>query len=531
MSKPDEQVTKVVKTVRSKVAVTKPKRKLTKRPVAVKKDKKVVEPKVVNVKSPLPKVVKPVTHRKINVKPVLAKTTGINISPAKVKNIVSNYVLNKDVYKALKELRGATPKQVFKEDGEGDKKTKVLVETIKGTPVSGLSPETCAYIKHATDSFENNQKEEYLRAKVSKMPPPLAKKYAEARNKAKELHESTHKDSFLHEGEPFDVEAFSRKYDPHFYDTYDSEKKVRDTADKSDEWKKAIDKVTKLKNRFSTNSRIFLSALVEYLIKQLAMNGTVSCVADKKKIIQLSHILDTSKPGFKDRFPLYPLIVNLDTFKQAQAHLNSSEVEKKSDSDADNDADETTTKSEKNTDLFQLDGMSLDKQYQFRYYIGETCREVRMDLSGESSEDKDDEKANEVYNYTSVSKVFKNFCSTLVCEFLIRIGAMLKKEIETRGIKTVNDTVISTVILHYHIVCGVNEGPTVDFIKEAVTKYYSYVSDRQETRKHTKDGPKDVVKPAGPKDVVKPAGPKDVVKPAGPKDVVKPVGDLPYTDK
>ena len=71
------------------------------------------------------------------------------------------------------------------------------------------------------------------------------------------------------------------------------------------------------------------------------------------------------------------------------------------------------------------------------------------------SDDKDDEKANEVYNYTSVSKVFKNFCSTLVCEFLMRIGAMLKKEIETRGIKTVNDTVISTVISHYHIVSGV----------------------------------------------------------------------------
>jgi hypothetical protein len=481
MSKSSEKVTKSIK---SKVVVSKPKGKLTKRPVVVKKVKKVVEPKVVKIKSTLPKVVKPVTQRKINIKPVLAKTTGINISPAKVKNIVSNYVLNKDAYKALMELRDAIPKQVFKEDIEGDNKTKVLVETTKGTPVSDLSQETLAYINHATESFEHNQKEEYLRAKVSKLPKSLATNYMEAKNKARELHESNHKDSFLHEGEPFDVEAFSHKYDPHFYDAYDDEKKVRDDADKSDEWKKAIDKVTKLKNRFSTNSRIYLSALVEYLIKQLAMNGTVSCVADKKKIIQLSHILDTSTPGFKDRFSLYPLIVNLDTFKQAQDYLNSSEVEKKSESD---DDDETTSKSEKNTDLFQLDGMSLDKQYQFRYYIGETCREVRMDLAGEPSDDKDNEKSNEVYNYTSVSKVFKNFCSTLVCEFLMRIGAMLKTEIETRGIKTVNDTVISTVISHYHIVCGVDEDPTIDFIKEAVTKYYSYVSDRQETRKQTKD--------------------------------------------
>ena len=86
-----------------------------------------------------------------------------------------------------------------------------------------------------------------------------------------------------------------------------------------------------------------------------------------------------------------------------------------------------------------------------------------MDLA-ESEFDKNGDPM-KVYNYTSVSKIFKNFCSTLVCEFLIRIGKMLKKEIETRGIKTVNDTVIQTVISHYHIVSGVPETDTFNFMK------------------------------------------------------------------
>lgn len=470
MSKPDSKDVKVVKVVKDKT-VSAPKRKLVKRPITAKKEKKEPTPKVVKDKTP-----KPVSQRKINVKPVLSNTTGINISPAKVKNIVSNFVLNKDSHKALTELRSAMPRHITKED-----KT---TETSKGTPISELSQETRDYVQYATDCFEQSQKEDYLRSKVSKMDKDANAKYIVARNKAKALYESTRKDTFLSESKHFDVEAFTRTYDTHFFDEYEKTKLTRINSEKSDEWKHAIDKITKLKNRFSTNSRIYLSALVEYLIKQLAMNGTISCVADKKKIIQLSHILDTSKPGFEDRFSLYPLIVNLETFKQAQLYLKTElDTEKKSDSKS----DEKPSKSEKNADLFHIDGISLEKQYQFRYYIGETCREVRMDLANRPSEDKDDEKANDIYNYTSVSKVFKNFCSTLVCEFLMRIGAMLKKEIETRGIKTVNDTVISTVISHYHIVCGIDEEPTVDFIRNAVTKYYSYVNNRQETRKTTKE--------------------------------------------
>ena len=259
--------------------------------------------------------------------------------------------------------------------------------------------------------------------------------------------------------------------------------------------KKAIDKVTKLKNRFSTNSRVFLSAFVEYIIKQLALNGTVCCVADKKKIIQLSHILDTTKEGFEKRFPLYPLIVNLDTFKQAQEYLNKPPTAKvvavvPATTDVDDSSDEKSdapvkkVKVEKDTDVFTLDGVSLDTQYQFRYYIAESCRETRMDLA-KSAVDADGELMT-VYNYTSVSKIFKNFCSTLICEFLMRIGNMLAKEIETRGIKTVNDTIIGTVISHYHTVCGVDETATIDFIRTVTTKYYKYVAERQKKRNEVK---------------------------------------------
>lgn len=446
------------------------------------------------------KVAKPVvkSNRKFNSNPVLAKTTGINISPAKVKNIVSNHVLNKDAHHALTELKNARARTIVKVvDGVEVK------EEFAGTPISQLSDATQTYIKFAYDEYESSQRDEYAKAKVSGMSVVDKKRYQEARSKAKSEFDSKSGEQFLSDGSEFNLTEFNRKYDVNFYAEYDRLKEVADKADKADLWKKAMDKVTKLKNRFSTNSRVFLSAFVEYLIKQLALNGTVCCIAEKKKIIQLSHILNTTHEGFEERFPLYPLIVNLDTFKQAQKYLSDSsafeppEDTKDAESDSagaeeasdskDGEPEEKSKKKkkhEKNTDIFTLDGISLDKQYQFRYYISESCRETRMDLA-KTARDEDGELM-EVYNYTSVSKLFKNFCSTLVCEFLVRIGKMLEKEIETRGIKTVNDTIIGAVISHYHIVCGVDEAKTLDFIRTVTTKYYSYVADRQKNRKSEK---------------------------------------------
>jgi hypothetical protein len=466
-------------------------KKLVKKPKTTKVAKVAVVAKTKVAKVAKVAKVKPVGNRKINGKPVLAKTTGINISPAKVKNIVSNYVLNKDAYSALTELKDARPRIITRVvDG------KEVSEDYKGVPVTSLSQKTLDYIAFANNEYDSSQRDEFAKAKISALPDDARKAYNVAKHSARDEHDNQTTDQYLDNSRStFNVELFNCQYIPGFYDDYTSTKAAADAADTSDEWKKAIDKVTKLKNRFSTNSRVFLSAFVEYIIKQLALNGTVCCVADKKKIIQLSHILDTTKEGFEQRFPLYPLIVNLDTFKQAQEYLNKPPAAKvvavvPATTDVDDSSDEKSdapvkkVKVEKDTDVFTLDGVSLDTQYQFRYYIAESCRETRMDLA-KSAVDADGELM-AVYNHTSVSKIFKNFCSTLICEFLMRIGNMLAKEIETRGIKTVNDTIIGTVISHYHTVCGVDETATIDFIRTVTTKYYKYVAERQKNRKEVK---------------------------------------------
>jgi len=453
-----------------------PKAKKLVKKLVIKKSKEPEPEKVKKSKEPekvkKSKVV-PKTVRKINKKPVLAKTTGLNISPAKVKNIVSNHVLNKDAHSALTELKMSRPrdvKTITKKDKDG-KETTVELPASKGTPVNKLSESTQTYVAFATKEFERSQKDDYAKCVVNKMVATKKTEYNTAKSKAKDAFDVCNPHKFLSDkGSQFDLHAFNIKFDPKFYNDLPSSL----SGDINEERKRAINVVTKLKNRFSTNSRVFISAFVEYLIKQMALNGTVCCIADKKKIIQLSHILDTTKDGFEERFPLYPLIVNLETFKQAKKYLaNPVEYIKALSGDESDNA-------EKVTDLFTLDCVSIEKQYQFKYYIAESCRETIMDLVNKET-DKNGEPT-DIYNSTSVSKIFKNFCSTLVCEFLMRIGTMLKKEIETRGIKTVNDTIINAVISHYHTVCGVEEGPTIDFIREVTTKYYGFITTRQKNR-------------------------------------------------
>lgn len=408
-------------------------------------------------------------HRNINDKPTLSDKAGINISPAKVKNIISNYVLNSDAHKALVELKNASPRDLHEDSSDASKVTGKF----DGTPVSQLSQETQDYVSNAISAYEDNIKDKFAAAFIKSMDSSTKSRYSKELKTAKDAYEENFtKEFFDSENTPFDTHAFNAKFDSKFYDAYAVNKTKRDSDESSDQWKYAINCVTKLKNRFSTNARVFLSTFAELVIKQLARNGSVSCVGDKKRIIQLNHGLDTSKDGFSERFSLYPLITNLETFKQAHEYLNQEKSETK-----------TTEKGEKstprNTDIFKLDGLELSEQYSFRFYIAETCREVRMELAKTLDADG---KENEVYNYTSVGKIFKNFCSTLVCELLMKLGRMLEKEIETRGIKTVNDTIIGAVISHYHIVCGVDEGPTFDFIRQATAKYYKYIDERHKNR-------------------------------------------------
>ena len=84
-----------------------------------------------------------------------------------------------------------------------------------------------------------------------------------------------------------------------------------------------------------------------------------------------------------------------------------------------------------------------------------------------------------IYNHTSISKQFKNYCSTIICEVLTIIGKMIKVEIESRSVKTVNDSVIKTILEQLHIANSIEFGETSEFINKISKKYNEYLENKK----------------------------------------------------
>ena len=120
---------------------------------------------------------------------------------------------------------------------------------------------------------------------------------------------------------------------------------------------------------------------------------------------------------------------------------------------------------------------------EFKYYVSELCRSVRTELSHNDSSVTNHKDS--LFNQTSVSKVFKQFCSDLIIDLIKMFGSFLKEEVESRNVKTVNYTIIKTLLKSSHVLYNLeNElGNTIDFIQ----KKYSLFNEFLETRSLKKE--------------------------------------------
>ena len=424
--------------------------KSNKRKATATKDKKVVA----NVD--LSKTTVKSVPRTVNQKPVLSEHMGMNISPTKVKHFISNNVVNKDVQKALAELRSARPSTLVSVvDG------KEVTTTTVGKTLSELSAETQELVKTANDEYDTYYKDVYAKLKVANMSDPDKVNYARLRDAAKlEFGKANETVSLTLHSPEFDVHAFNLTFDSAFYKSFYVDKEAAMKTETKDELQLAIGKVSKLKNRFSNNSKVILASVCEYVIKQLTKNGFNLCLEENKKSLRVSHVVKVSKTDTAHVKNVMKLVNNLDTFTHAETLQ-----------------DESSQLGDKE---FTLNNLSDVSRFQFIYYVSETCREVRKELA-----QADTTTTDPVVNSVTISKHYKHFMSTLVCELLLKLGTMLYTEIQSRNIKTVNDLVVKTVLLQYLTACGVDETHLLEFVTQNTNKYYKYVSEKQEKKNNT----------------------------------------------
>ena len=139
--------------------------------------------------------------KKINSKPTLADLQGLNLSVAKVKNIVSNMCINKETFVALKDLKKC--REFEDEEEKGDFKFSL----------AKVSPETIAYLDKCHETNVLAKKLLHSRTVVKEMKPETLKKYLETKRVAMALHQKSQKDEHLFQQNEFDLVAFNLSWD------------------------------------------------------------------------------------------------------------------------------------------------------------------------------------------------------------------------------------------------------------------------------------------------------------------------------
>lgn len=414
--------------------------------------------------------------KKINVKPAIADIQGLNLSVAKARNIISNLCINKETTAALSELRELKESGALKSDDEeveesDSKKKKITKFTFS---LEDVSESTLAYLDECQLHVKESLSLAYSRKQAKELSKEDRERYDELKKAAEAEFNALQKKTNLFSQDKFDLIGFNESYNSEFYDDMTSFNEDWKSLENEELYNYCIGSLNKSKIRFNSESMVFITALVEYIIKQLVTQGTLNCVSDGKKIIQLNHAVEHITRDFK----AFPIISNTHVYKRYLKGETSNESEADDSGD-----DESHVSDDDNTDDDNDNDEKLDhndRKLQFKYYVTELCRNVRMEISKRDKSVEDDTQSK--YNQTSVSKDFKQFCSEAIIELLQIFGRVLKTEVITRDIKTVNYAIISALIHNVHTLYNLDSRDTISFIQEKYNINSVFLKERQEAR-------------------------------------------------
>jgi hypothetical protein len=464
-TKKDAEVKKVSKTKKTSPKAEKPKT------AKVKKEKTSKEPKAESVgavesngEEDTPK-----KKKSINVKPTLGDVCGLNLSVAKIKNIISNNCINKEAFEALQILKS---KRIFPDGDKGDdtedggdengeqspkKKApkKPFTFTLADVPV-----ETIEYLGKCYRDVAVSTYTAHSRFVINNLYEADKARYNTLKNEALAKFEIDQRNSRLFRDTEFDLIAFNKQFKPDFYKKMKEEDKDWKSYKDMKLYDYCVTILNKTKTRFNSEAKIYITALVEFIIRQLIINGTRECVNRDKKIIKIEHAITDNDTDFT----LFPFIKSTSVYKTFIKNANKQE--------SDADVDETSDDGNESTTAVTVP---------YKHYIGELCRNVRMELSAADNNTSDAVESR--YNQTSVSKKFKQFCSDAIIELLEILGNAIKVEVSTRNVKTVNYAIIYSVLYTSHVFHNIPIDDTISFIQDKYNTYNDFLKKREKRTK------------------------------------------------
>ncbi len=469
--------------------------------------------------------------RVINLKPTVISYQGIGIGPARVKNVLACVALNRDEYSAKNMLTEAEnkPKKVKPSKSTPNQS---LSEQKDPKPLSVVLKESevvSQVMKKAEELHENSLREKYEREKLNQFTEVEKKTYNESKtsymktlkdksfdlqvfnssyspsfyngfndfkksieedNRRKEYErnylrnlskdnnvryteyatrrENAEKDA-REQNKLFDVQVFNKSFDKKFYDGFKLFKSSKT------ELSHAKDLISKLLIRISIPTRYILASFLDQIVMQYYTNGVINCIKSGKTNIQLKHVL-TRGPEFENTVPLDKFVRTLNAYTDATNWLTLCENEK-----AKFLSDKKQRKANKEENIhvkfeepeYPDSNPNQLKNYSFNSYINDICRYVRMQLA---EEHKNDKEIYELYHSLQNSHSFKDFCSYILYQTILRVGTSLRFSTINNNTKTINAVTMTNAINNICLLCGIDDIPIMKHIEDAKNKYYAYKS-------------------------------------------------------
>ena len=420
-------------------------------------------------------------RRPVNTKPAPIDFSGIGIGPAKVKKVLMHHAFNPKEYAVRLEILKAENKPVKPKPTE-ENPDPVMPAQGPQTPVDKLPKATLDVVRAAERAHHQSLTSDYEHHVVSEMSEADKKAYNDARKEAAKA-------------ENFDLHAFNGSQNKKFYAGFDAWCKENDSyalgrvvkdkkgveRERFNQWSRAMALVNKSCLRLSSGVRDILACYLDSLVVQYARNGIVNCVAEEHSNLQLRHAL-TPSDGFDERVPMDAFARTLDGYQLALNWIESCRQTR-----------EEIRETRKRIKKGEIEGDTVsaelpdypDPEYDenFEGYVVEICRSVRMQMAESQKTAADKAK----YHNIKVSENFKRFCSIIIYESILRIGAHLKAVVELKDVKTVNEDIMYHTLQQVSNLCGIPFEPIRQDLKTRLEKFRVWCAERRAARKAKKD--------------------------------------------
>lgn len=425
---------------------------------------------------------KPKSRRPIKIKEESVLKSGLRISKTKIKKIITDQVIDTDAAMAIAEIESFEPINTEKNKREA-------------RPLSELSAPTKAILEKARKTHLQSQRYKFATKKISAMEENMREKYdkafVEASSKEKESNPDFDKCIFM--------EKFNQKYDSHFYDDFKPKvpkKKVQT------EYNEATSLISKLKIRYSYKARLYIAAAIEHFSCKMIERAFRDAQERKCKMIKLDNVVDAYadniRKALSSDFVFYPILTSFEAFRVAlkeseEAKAKASLKEKAPKSkpkrgdkkeeakeEAKDETKEETKEEAKEETKDEPKDEEDAKKNQFKCYVSELCLKVRSLLL--DSKDVTPEQA-EAFSSMSISSRFKEFCADVITELAVRFGNLIRNEIKSMNVKTINIVIAVSVVKHMHAVLNLPVESTQAAIDAIILQYEGYIQKRKAEKK------------------------------------------------